>query len=119
MSDETELLGAQEDEDFDRSSFNFNLKRATKAVSSSEGAKETSINVAKLVGKAAFNAAVFVGKNAPGFLAEVLERQKEEVAMNKDKIRGNVEKVEKALRENPDLDAAKREKMEAYVARHK
>lgn len=118
MSEEKKSLPMEED-DFDRSTYYFNLKRAAKAVSSAEGAKETSISVAKLAGKTAFNAAVFLGKNAPGFLEKVQERQKEEVAKNKERIRGNVEKVERALREVPDLDAAKREKMEAYVKRNK
>jgi len=108
MSDGKEEMGDDVDEGkwlrpkvevgFSWKTFTFDIENAWDMVSSSEGAKETTINLAKLAGKATVNAGVHFYKNLPGLMAEQLERQ---------------------LRENHDMDPEKRAKAAAYVQKYK
>ena len=74
-------------------------------MSYSHGAKETSIAGVKLLGETLFNTALFAGKAG----VEIAKKLPDAVASQ----------VEKNLKENPNIEPEKREKMEAFLEKHK
>jgi hypothetical protein len=83
----------------------FSLGDAVDEVSLSCGAKETTLAGAKLLGKTLFNTALFAGKAG----VEIAKKLPDVIA----------NKAERSLKENPNIEPEKREKMEDFIEKHK
>lgn len=101
---------SQNDDSFYMSKHYFDLGGATDDVSLADGVKDTSAAVAKLAGKALFNAGIFAGKTSFFVVKEAIR--------NGPAIVANI--AEKNLSQNGHrMTDEQREKTEAYVNENK
>jgi len=95
--------------EFWESKYYYKLGEALTEVRSANGAKETAISSAKLVGKFAFNAGLFAGKLGVEFIKDLPAQVAKQ----------NARTAERALRDNPNLPQDKREFLQSVVDKGK
>jgi hypothetical protein len=103
MSEEKE-----EDDEFWKSKYYFDLGDAVDDVTGALDAKATAAASAKLVGKTLFNAGLLAGKLGWSVIKEMPKRLPEQ----------NARFAQRMLDEHPDMPEDKRARLEAIIAKH-